>query len=938
MVSLVLTISKLKRWSINYYVDTAATAARVTRDAGSAGGGLGEYYTEHETRNPVWLCAGDSHTAAGLVGLGDVERAGGTADSGVVALWLDTGVAPNGLCGRGFGARSVHGFDLTFCAPKSVSLLRVLRGDDVVQKAIACAHATAIGEAMEYLAQHAGYTRVHNPVTDEKDLVRLPGLVGVGYQHETSRRGDPHLHTHVIVPNRQARADGVLVSIDGTSLFHEAKAAGVIYQATLRRELHRSVGFEWKQVDPSTGMAEVAGVTRDCIAAWSRRSSQLRDWAAGHLAAGEDGAWSAEQLAAAQKATRPTKPEELAWTTLLQQWRADPRGLILDRAGFLAARAARRAAADVPWDRARISAAAEHIEKATFTRADLVEVLGAQIPVDSEVSPREMVETAVDAVSVRLTAPRARARHEREGHERFTLEAILAEERAVLELVDAHNDRARLWIRDEDTAALSADQRAAVEAIGASPWLVQPLTAPAGAGKTTCLRALAAAARRRFGGATIVLAPTGKAVDVALREGAGDRGYTIAKALQLLQGNQFEVGPATLIVVDEAAMVGTADLKFLLTATTAAGAKTVLIGDAHQLGPVNARGGMFAQLCGDLPWTQKLSEVWRMREPDERAASLALRDGGPAPVRRAVDWYRQHDRLRCGDEVFMAADAVIAYQADIAAGRDALLVCDTRDMADALNCRIHNETIVADAPTVRAARGQQIAAGDVILTCRNDAAIPLRTNMFQTGEIGPVRNGQRWQVQAVSPDNGRLIACRLADNTLAAFPVDYVRAHVTYGYAVTVHAAQGVTADTTHAVLGATASRALAYVAMTRGRASNTAYLYERRPEQLGARSVAATAGVEMGRGSSRHAVLLLRTILGNDSRPTTAYTLAATAGSTSPVVHVRDMVDHHTRAVQHRAAQYRHWHAEIARNKTQHRLCSRDMSLERSRGVELEL
>jgi TrwC relaxase len=51
------------------------------------------------------------------------------------------------------------------------------------------------------------------------------GLASVAYQHETSRCGDPHLHTHVIVPNRQARTDGQLVSIDGTSLYHEAKAA-----------------------------------------------------------------------------------------------------------------------------------------------------------------------------------------------------------------------------------------------------------------------------------------------------------------------------------------------------------------------------------------------------------------------------------------------------------------------------------------------------------------------------------------------------------------------------------------------------------------------------------------------------------------------------------------------------------------------------------------
>ena len=145
-------------------------------------------------------------------------------------------------------------------------------------------------------------------------------------------------------------------------------------------------------------------------------------------------------------------------------------------------------------------------------------------------------------------------------------------------------------------------------------------------------------------------------------------------------------------------MVGTDDLRRLLAATSAAHTKTVLVGDAHQLAPVKARGGMFAQLCSDLPWTQKLSEVWRMRDPDERAASLALRDGGPAPVRRAVEWYRSHDRLHTGDPIAMAADALAAHQADVAAGRDALLICDTKEMTDALNRRLHDDTIAADAP------------------------------------------------------------------------------------------------------------------------------------------------------------------------------------------------------------------------------------------------
>ena len=165
-----------------------------------------------------------------------------------------------------------------------------------------------------------------------------------------------------------------------------------------------------------------------------------------------------------------------------------------------------------------------------------------------------------------MTGPRAA--HQREGHERFTLDRILAEEQAVLDLVDVRDDRALLWVKDEDTAPLSADQKRAVENIARSPWLIQPLSAPAGAGKTTSMRALVRAAHRRFGASVLLLAPTGKAVDVAVREGAGDEGLTIAKALQLLRDNKLALSPHTLVVVDEAAMVGTDDLRQLLTATT----------------------------------------------------------------------------------------------------------------------------------------------------------------------------------------------------------------------------------------------------------------------------------------------------------------------------------------------------------------------------------
>lgn len=900
-----LTIAKLSRWSITYCNDTALAAVAAALDARRAGGGLGEYYAEHDTRTPVWLCTGDSHPAAQLVGLTDVERAGGPADPEVVQRWLDDGTAPNGASGRAFGKRGVHGFDLTFCAPKSVSLIRALRAGDVADKAIAVAHEAAVSEALEYLAAHAGYTRVHNPDTGEKDLVRLPGLVAIAYQHETSRAGDPHLHTHVIVPNRQARAAGQLVSIDGTSLYHEAKAAGVIYQATLRRELHQSLGFEWLPVDPATGMAEVAGIAAASVAAWSQRSTQLREWAAGNLALADGQNLTPAQLGAAQKATRPTKPEQLSFAELRATWRTDERGLHLDDAARSAARQARREASRQPLDRRRLAAAAEQIEKAAFTRADLVEIVGAQLPVDTEHSPRRLVEDAVDEIGIRLTA--ARQPHQREGHERFTLDRILAEEAALLQLVDVQDIRSQLWVKERDTEGLSPDQQRAVENIATSPWLVQPLSAPAGAGKTTSLRALAAMARRRHTARVFVFAPTGTAVDVAIREGAGDVGYTIAKALHELDNGTLTLGHLDLVVVDEAAMVGTDDLRRLLTATTTAKTKTVLVGDSHQLAPVKARGGMFAQLCADLPWAQRLSEVWRMNDPEERTASLALRDGGPAPVRRAIEWYRTHDRLHTGDAIAMAADALAAYQHDTAAGKNALLICDTNEMADVLSHRIHRDTIAADQPTVIAARGHRIAVGDLIISRRNDPTLPVFDATNSEKHAAPVRNGNRWRIYAIDPDNNRIAARRLHDGARSAFTGQYLREHITYGYAITVHSAQGVTADTTHAVLGENTTRALLYVAMTRGRDANTTYLHDR---IAGENEHGQPDGAHiLRRGTAREAARLARTLIANhDEQARTAHQIAQVADGSALPEPVRSLLRRRADAIQQRRTAYRQW------------------------------
>jgi conjugative relaxase-like TrwC/TraI family protein len=924
-----LTISRLRRWSINYYNETADAAKQAAMHRQAAGGGLGEYYSEGDTRAPMWVVVGDAAAVGELSGLDGAALDGGFADTAAAARWLDDGVAPNGASGRAFTKDSVHGFDLVFAAPKSVSLVRALT-DDVAEKVVAQAHLAAVQAALTYLHQHAGYTRVHNPVSGVKDLQRLPGLVGIAYQHETSRCGDPHLHTHVIVPNRQPRADGQLVSLDSKSLHHEAKAAGIVYQAVLRHALHTERGFEWADVDEHSGMAEVTGVTTACIKAWSQRSTRLREWARHNLVV-VDGKPTAAQLAAAQKATRPAKPESLAWAELKVRWRADARGLQLDRAAHLDARRARRASAvrsrsgaHTALDRARLARMAARIDKAAFTRADMVELVGAQLPVDAPGDPRSLIEDIVDVVSVRVSAERAP--HHREGYERFTIDAVIAEEERVFEIVDAAADHARLWVRDTDLGDLSADQARAIRNIAVSPFLVQPLQAPAGAGKTHSLKALRAAAHHAHKD-VLVLAPTGKAVDEAMRDGAGDRGLTVAKALTLIADNQLDVDRSTVVVVDEASMVGTPDLKKLLSCAAVGQAKMVLVGDCYQLAPVKARGGMFEQLCADVPWAQRLGEVWRMRNPDERDASLALRSAHGHRLRTAIGWYRIHDRLHTGDPIAMAADAMAAYIEARASGKDAAIVCDKWDIADAINRRLHDTYTAADAASLQVARDQEVRVGDLIVSRRNDATVDVRPGPHHArgDRVDQVRNGNRWRVAGVDTARGRIAAERLSDRARAVFDREYVSEHITLGYAVTVHSAQGITvgnidtAGVCYAILSEHATRAMAYVAMTRAKDENHAFIYQPITGEADHEHASPVAGPEvhqLRRGNKHAAAHYFRTILAHDDRPRTMHAEAErTRAHLLPRV-VADVLDRNEyRRVNRRDAWRRH--SAAARRRT---------------------
>ena len=166
-------------------------------------------------------------------------------------------------------AHARPGFDLTFSAPKSVSVLFGI-GDDELRAVLRDAHDGAVIDALGYLEREAAVTRrgpggVH--------AIAGNGFVAAAFRHRTSRAGDPQLHTHVLVANLTLGADGRWSTLDGRRIYAHAKTAGYLYEARLRSLLTRELGVEWTPV--RNGIADIAGVPPTVLRAFSRRRADI---------------------------------------------------------------------------------------------------------------------------------------------------------------------------------------------------------------------------------------------------------------------------------------------------------------------------------------------------------------------------------------------------------------------------------------------------------------------------------------------------------------------------------------------------------------------------------------------------------------------------------------------------------------------------------------
>jgi conjugative relaxase-like TrwC/TraI family protein len=769
--------------------------------------------------------------------------------------------------GRPWRSDGVTGFDLTFSAPKSVSALWAL-GDAEIAAAAMASHRVAVKAALGYLDDHAALSRQG---TDGLVQVGTDGLATALFDHRTSRAGDPQIHTHALVLNKVRCEDGQWRSLDASELFHHKKSAGVLYQAALRNELHARLGVTFAEPN-AHGQAEIAGVPKELLDLWSKRTAQITIEATPKIAEYERLLGRAltdpERVKVIKTAVLKTRPGKThpALSALHATWAGEAASIGWTPQRL--ARAVRDPAGATPVDRMQPLPDAVLLEavrtaglrRAVFSRADLTVEIAARLPTTglpaNEVAAR--VEQLTDlALTLTETVPlgeHPRGVTPRASDGRYGTVQVLAAEARILDLADRGQGggygqvpwrtlTALGWERAMDPAQYTA----LLKICGDGDFL-SVLTAPAGAGKTHTLGA-ATLAWSQAGYRVIGLAPSARAA-AELATSTGGHTDTLAKWLhvQARLGRGESVTPAelewarldnrTVLVVDEASMANTLDLDRLTGMAACTAAKVVLVGDPGQIGVINGPGGMLAALA-HAGHGIELREIHRFHQSWEREASLHLRSGDA----RALAAYRDNDRLHPCPDSDSALDSVFEHWHQArAAGLDALMLARTRQDVDALNARARAAAIEAGQLTgpIVSAAGRDWQAGDLLRTRRNDRQIPVGDSH--------VRNGDRYRVLGVGPDNG-LIAEDMTGRGRTMLPATYVAEHADYGWASTIDAAQGATSDIGIVLVRPGLDREHLYVALTRGRQANHAYIT---PDPLASDDPRHRPGRPPGRAASQ--------------------------------------------------------------------------------------
>ncbi len=810
-----LTIAKLGVGQEGYYLSRVAS-------------GLEDYYTGAGEIDGTWR-----GTGADRLGLS------GPVDGATLRALMD-GIDPNSgerLAGRP-GMPRRPGWDLTFSAPKSVSILYGL-GGPAVAEAVAAAHESAIDEALSWLETHATVSR--RRFGGEVVRVRGEGLVVAGFRHRTSRLGDPQLHTHALAVNVVERADGTWGALEPRPIYQHARTAGFLYQAVLRSELTERLGVAWGPI--AKGVAEIDGIDPALRRLFSKRRAQITEALAaeGHLSPST----RAAQVAAYR--TRPDKPEAIDGTSLYAGWEAEAATIGITPADVLAVTGTTdHPRLDQDTMREIIGGLSDPDgglcrANSTFERADVARAWCERLPAGTRLD-HHTLEALIDTATADDQLVPIDPGHtdspvivDTDGHTvpvgvptpaRWTTQELLEVEASMLTHAQAQQqvgpglvDTASVDEALGERGDLGPDQAAMVRHLTTSGNGVDVVVGRAGTGKTYALAA--AVELWRNAGYEPVGAALAARAAAELEAGAGIRSSTIAQLFvdadisdePVLTGRQ-------VLVVDEAGMVDTRRLDALLCLARDAGAKVVLVGDHHQLPAVEV-GGAFAALVEALdPVELTINRRQRHQWEADTLARLRVGAGGPSGITDVVAAYRDHDRIRIGvNPAEVRAQMAMDWHAAVSAGEDAVMIALRREDVDELNTRARTlqiaigalddatalETTVRDEP-------RRFCLGERVVCLRNDRRIG-------------VHNALAGTITTLDHDTGSLtLTTETGDEH--HIPASYLAAgHLDYGYAVTIHKAQGATVDRVLVLGDDRLYRQAGYTALSRGRDSNDLYL-----------------------------------------------------------------------------------------------------------------
>lgn len=771
--------------------------------------------------------------------------------------------------------KAVAGYDLVFTPPKSVSIAWGL-GDEQLRRGIESAHEHAIQDVIRHLEKNVVMTRRgRNGV---RQIETSSGVIGTKFRHWDSRAGDPNLHDHVVIANRVQGVDGQWSSIDGRMLYQYGVECSELYNARVQQYVTELTGlhFEARSLNGKQPVHEIVGIDDEMVRAFSSRRGEISaalEQVTAKFVEEHGYAPSEKQLIQlAQQATLATRPakdgvhslEELHAEWVAQAHALREQGVDLPVEGALAEKlkkasaeyeqqvlqAKRQQAYESPvQEHAAAIVARLEESRSTWRRTHVnAEVLrygrdlGLNEKQDAALlsSIREHLNAEMlplHAQSQRLT-PRefmradGTSQHQKINYELFTSERVLAAESAILDAatqqvipassldvfeMEAEKRRAELALQGHTLP--EGQERMAREFATSDKLLVVGIGA-AGAGKTSSTR-LAVNAIEASGGRVVGMAPTAAAAAV-MREEMGIEADTVDKILSdWKNGAALNLSAGDVLLVDEAGMVSTPKFQQILQLAQERGALVRALGDYRQLSAVGSGGAL--RLVDREVGAAHLDELFRFKNPDEAAATLALREPPLVGADAPFDWYKDQGRVVAGESDVMVEQVFTAWRDDTTAGKQSIMIASTNETVGKLNdlAQAHameRGHVRPEHGSVRLHNEARAHVGDVVVTRKN--ARRLTVNSGQDF----VKNGDLWRVTQVH-DNGAMTVQHLEHGGKVTLPAAYAAQSVELGYAATIHRAQGATVDTAHALVDSSTDRAGAYVALTRGRESNTLYV-----------------------------------------------------------------------------------------------------------------